>query len=113
MAKSGSKSAVPSAVDFLADPAKFALGPVCAVAGDETFLKREVLEAIRSTVLGDDEGEFSLTTFAGRDVQLRDVLDALATTSLFGSGQRLVIVEEADPFVSEHRAELEAYVERP
>ena len=112
MAKS-SKSSVPSAVDFLAHPEKHAPGPVCAVTGDETFLKREVLAAIRSQVLGDDEGEFSLTTFAGRDVQLRDVLDALGTTMLFGSGRRLVIVEEADPFVTEHRGELETYVERP
>ena len=112
MAKS-SKSAVASAVDFLAQPDKHAPGPVCAVMGDETFLKREVLSALRAQVLGDDEGEFSLTTFTGRDVQLRDVLDALGTTMLFGSGRRLVIVEEADTFVTEHRSELELYVERP
>jgi DNA polymerase-3 subunit delta len=37
----------------------------------------------------------------------------LATASLFGSGRRLVIVEEADDFVSEHRAELEDYVASP
>jgi DNA polymerase-3 subunit delta len=41
------------------------------------------------------------------------VLDALATVSLFGGARRLVIVEEADAFVSEHRGELEAYLERP
>jgi len=43
---------------------------------------------------------------------LRDVLDALATVSLFGD-VRLVIVEEADSFVSQHRGELEKYVDHP
>src|SRR3972149_6659804 len=42
-----------------------------------------------------------------------DETDELATASLFGSGRRLVIVDEADDFVSEHRAELEDYVAKP
>ena len=89
-------------------------GPVCAVHGDETFLKREVLAALRDQVLGGEQDEFSLTTLAGRNgVALRDVLDALATVSLFGSGRRMVIVEEADEFVSENRAELEDFVAKP
>ena len=115
MAKSSStKSAVVPATTFLASPDKHPAGPVCAVIGDETFLKREVLAALRQQVLGSDQDEFSLTTFAGRSgVPLRDVLDALATVSLFGSGRRLVIVEEADDFVSENRAELEDYVAKP
>jgi DNA polymerase III subunit delta len=82
------------------------------LVGDEAFLKRETLRSIRRSVLG-DRGEFSLTTIDGDDAQLRDVLDALATVTLFGGNRRLVIVEDADSFVSEHRAELEAYLERP
>ncbi len=115
MAKStSSKSAAVPATTFLSDPAKHPAGPVCAATGDETFLKREVIAALRSQVLGSDQDDFSLTTFAGRSgVSLRDVLDALATVSLFGSGRRLVIVEEADEFVTAHRAELEDYVAKP
>jgi DNA polymerase-3 subunit delta len=65
-------------------------------------------------VLGADQDEFSLTVFAGRSgVALRDVLDALATASLFGGGRRMVVVDEADDFVSEYRAELEDYVAKP
>jgi DNA polymerase-3 subunit delta len=42
------------------------------------------------------------------------LLDALASVSLFGEGgRRLVIVEEADSFVSQFRSQLEGYVERP
>ena len=115
MAKaSGTKSAVVTATTFLSDPDKYPAGPVCAATGDETFLKREVITALRHRVLGSDQDEFSLTTLAGRSgVALRDVLDALATASLFGSGRRLVIIDEADDFVSEHRAELEDYVAKP
>jgi DNA polymerase-3 subunit delta len=113
MAKTAAKSTTPSALDFLATPDKFELACLCAVFGDEAFLKREVLAVIRRQVLGDSEGEFSLTTFAGPATQLRDVLDALATVSLFGSGRRLVIIEDADSFVTQYRGELEDYVARP
>lgn len=115
MAKAAStKSAVVPATTFLTSPDKHPAGPVCAVMGDETFLKREVLAALRHQVLGGEQDEFSLTTLSGRNgVALRDVLDALSTVSLFGSGRRLVIVEEADDFVSGHRGELEDFVAKP
>jgi DNA polymerase-3 subunit delta len=41
------------------------------------------------------------------------VLDALATATLFGAARRLVIVEDADTFVSQYRGELEEYAGRP
>jgi len=37
----------------------------------------------------------------------------LATVAMFGGGKRLVVVEEADEFVSRYRAELEDYVAKP
>jgi DNA polymerase-3 subunit delta len=115
MAKSsGTKSAVVSATVYLTNPEKYPVGPVCAVVGDEAFLKREAFEALRGQVLGGDQDEFSLTTLDGlSDLSLRDVFDALATVSLFGGGRRLVVIEQADDFVSEHRAALEDYVAKP
>jgi len=114
MAKSSSgKSGVVSALDYLAQPSKHPAGGVCAVFGDEAFLKSEVLATLRRQVLGSEEGEFSLKVFDGCQAQFRDVIDALATVSLFGDGGRLVIVEDADPFVSEYREQLEDYVARP
>ena len=101
-----------SALDYLAQPEKYPPKPVCVVFGDETFLRRQALLTIRHTVLGDEEGEFSLTAFEGRNTQLRDVLEELTTIAMFG-GQRLVIVEEADDFVSRYREPLEDYVARP
>jgi DNA polymerase-3 subunit delta len=107
------KSSAVAALDFASHPQQYAPGAVCAVYGDDTYLKREVLAILRREVLTGDDGEYSLTTFAGRDAEFRDVLDALATVSLFSGDRRLVIVEDADTFVTEHRAKLEAYVARP
>ncbi len=113
MAKSTAKSGVVGALDFLANPKNYPPAAVCAVYGDDAYLKMEVMAALRKAALGGNDGEFGATIFNGPDVQLRDVRDALASRSLFGDGRRLVIVEEADSFVSEHRAELEEYVARP
>jgi DNA polymerase III subunit delta len=111
MAKSSAaKSGVTDALTFLASPEKYPASAVCAVYGDDAYLKLEVIAALRHQVLGSDDGELGLSVFGGREVQLRDIYDALATLSLFGDGRRMVIVEEADPFVTEHRAELEDYV---
>jgi DNA polymerase-3 subunit delta len=114
MAKSRSaKSGAITALDFLAKESKYPAAPVCAVHGDDAYLKSEVLSTLRRQWLGAGDEEFSLSTFAGREAQLRDVLDALATVSLFGSGRRMAIVEEADPLVTKYRADLEEYVGQP
>lgn len=114
MAKTAAKkTGTLSALDYLSEPEKHETPAVCAVFGDEAFLKREVLTAIRRQVLSGDEDGFSLTTFVGKEAQLREVLDSLATVTLFGDGRRLVVVEDADSFVTQYRSELEDYVERP
>jgi DNA polymerase-3 subunit delta len=113
MAKSSAKNAGVYALDFIAKPESVRVAGVCAVFGDDAFLKSEVLSALRRLVLSGKESEFGLTTFSGKEARLRDVRDALSSVSLFGDGQRLVIVEEADPFVSEYRGELEEYVAAP
>jgi DNA polymerase-3 subunit delta len=114
MAKSpAKKTSTISALDYLAEPDQHPAAAVCVVFGDETFLKSEVLKALRRHVLSGDEDDFSLTIVTGKEAQLREVLDSLATVTLFGDGRRLVVVEDADPFVTQYRAELENYVERP
>lgn len=101
------------ALDYLDKPGKYPAAPVCVVFGDEPLLKREALRALRQQVLGEDEGDFSLSVLAGRDAQPREVFDELSTVALFGAGRRLVLIEEADDFVSRYRGELERYVARP
>ena len=63
-------------------------------------------------MLGGDEGDFSLTSFEGPTAEFREVAEELTTLAMFGS-QRLVVVDEADEFVTRYRAELEDYVARP
>jgi DNA polymerase-3 subunit delta len=113
MAKSAAKAGLVSAFDYLAEPAKYSIGCVCVICGDEAFLKSEALTAIRRQVLSAEDSDFAAHSFSGRDVQLRDVLDGLAMVPLFGGGRRLVVVEDADGFVSQYRGELEDYVAKP
>ncbi len=100
------------ALDYLSKrPAKAA--PVCVSTGDEPYLKRLVYDALRCSVLGADD-DFSEDVFEGRTAELRDVLDAVSTASLFAAGgSRLVVVRDADDFVSRYREPLEKYVQRP
>ncbi len=112
-AKSNSAPSAVAALDYLAGPAKYPARPVCVVFGDEPFLKSEVLNALRAATLLADDGEFSWRAFAGDEADPRSVFDELATVALFGGGKRLVVITEADDFVSAHRALLEDYVANP
>ena len=101
------------ALEYLAQPEKHPPQPVCAVYGDEAFLRRQAILKLREAVLGGDEGDFSFTTVDGRKAEWRDVHEDLSTVAMFGGGRRLVLVEEADDFVSRYRGELEDYVAKP
>ena len=102
-----------TAIDYLADPAKYPVKPVCAVFGSETFLRRQVILALRTAVLGGDDADFSLTSFEGRSALFRDVHEVLSTVAMFGDGCRLAVVEDADDFVTRNRQQLEDYVSKP
>ena len=101
------------ALDYLHSPDDYPAKPVCVAFGDEPFLKRQVLVRLRQAVLGGGEGDYSLAAFEGPDASLDEVLGELATVAMFGAGKRLVIVEDADDFVTRYRGELEDYVARP
>ena len=85
--------------------------PIYVLHGDEDFLKRQVLAALRERILGgpDDLGN---STHAGDKATFAAVHEELETLP-FLSKRRLVVVENADPFVTKHRAALEAYVAKP
>jgi len=101
------------ALDYLTQPDKHPPQPVCAVFGDEPFLRRQAIVCLRAAVLGGGDGDFSLSTVEGRGATFRDVHEVLSTVAMFGGGQRLVVVEEADDFVTRYRPQLEDYVGRP
>lgn len=105
--------AVQSALDFLAKKRPPDIPGVVVVYGKEPFLRQLVIAAVRQHVLGDGDAELSLTRFEGKSVQPRDVFDELGTLSMFSTGRRLVLVEAADEFVTQHRPLLEDYAARP
>jgi DNA polymerase III subunit delta len=100
------------ALEWLRDAARQPVHPVYAVFGTDHYLVRESISAVSRSVFPDPAGEAAITRFPGTQAKLADVQDELFTLP-FLSRRRLVIVEEADPFVTKHRKELEAYVERP
>ncbi|MBA2116991.1 DNA polymerase III subunit delta [Bremerella alba] len=99
------------AFDFL-DTDATSIPSVCVVFGRDAFLRGLVAEKIRRAVLG-DVNDVPYGKLAGNTVTWVDVVDEVSTMSLFGnSGRRLAIVEDADPFVSRYRDELESFLEK-
>jgi DNA polymerase-3 subunit delta len=80
--------------------------------GDEDFLKRQVLAALRTVAFGADGSDFGLSTHDGDKATLAEVCDELETLPFLASC-RLVVVENADPFVTRYRAALEKYLAQP
>jgi DNA polymerase III subunit delta len=102
------------ATEFLRAPAPATLPPVIVLFGDEPYLQQEVLHRLCAALAGDSGEEASLTLYSGTDesLELKTVLDELRTVSMWG-GSRVVIVEDADDFVTRFRGQLEKYVAAP
>ena len=83
--------------------------PVYAVATAERLLRDNVLKDILAK-LGDEMDTLGPTRVDGAAAELAEVLDELRTLSLLG-GRRVVVVNDADGFISAHRSALEDEVE--
>jgi len=97
------------ALAFLARPNPD-LGTLYVVHGDEGFLKREVLAALRQRAFGETPDDGAIATHAGDKAAFADVMDELETIPFF-SPRRMVIVENGDPFVTKYRTLLEKRIE--
>jgi len=97
------------ALDWLRNPQRVPLKPVYVVYGSDHYLRREVTQRIgRLAVPGSEDSEGLATSrFEGQTAQLADVLDELQLVPLF-SERRVVVVDDADGFVSRYRGELES-----
>lgn len=85
---------------------------ICVIYGNDDFLRAEALGRVMEDVLGGDRDNMGLAEFDGDTAELRDVLDECRTASLLAS-TRLVIVRDADDFVSANREVLEKYFKAP
>ena len=100
------------ALSFLTSAAKSKRQPIYVLAGDEDFLKRHARDAIISLALGDSDAAFAVSTYAGDKLDFSTVRNDLDTLP-FLSPCRVVVVENADPFVTNHRPALEKYAVKP
>jgi DNA polymerase-3 subunit delta len=97
------------ALTFLDRLAKAKPQPIYVVHGDEAFLRRQVLLGLRELILGPGDDGFGLSSHAGEKATWAEVVDDLHTLPLLAP-RRLVLVEQADPFVTRERARLERLV---
>lgn len=83
------------------------------LCGGETHLKSVVLAVLCETLLGTKlQDSIGLTQFAGKEVDFRTVRDEVQIVSMF-SPTKLIVVENADDFVSANRSQLESFAEKP
>jgi DNA polymerase-3 subunit delta len=99
------------AIDFLKDPAKRDAGPMAVLYGAQRYLKQAAFAALAKHVLG-EEGDAAVARFDGRTADWKTVSDELLTVSMWGD-RKLVVVEDADDFVTKNRPLLEKYLEKP
>jgi DNA polymerase-3 subunit delta len=85
--------------------------PIAVLHGGERHLKHAVLEALRARVLG-ETGDIGFTRFGGKETDALTVFDELRTISMWGD-RRLVLVDDAEDFVSKNRTSLEKYLDKP
>jgi DNA polymerase-3 subunit delta len=86
--------------------------PIYVIHGDDPYLIRESMNAVARRLFPGDDSDSAITRFPGASTPLASVFDELHTLPFF-SRRRLVVVEDADPFVTKYRRELEAYIEHP
>ncbi len=100
------------ALEFLRDPEATPPRAVYAVYGDDVYLRREATAAVVRVILGSNADELAVSRLDGNAASLADVMDEVRMLPFF-SKRRVVVVADADPFVTRNRKELEAYVAAP
>src|SRR4051794_34374557 len=99
------------ALPFLDKAAKAKPQPVYVLHGDEAFLKRQVLTALDPVLLGDADPDFAKTVHPPTVdwSTVRADLDTLP----FLSPRRVVVIDQADPFVTKSRPTVHESVAEP
>jgi len=77
--------------------------------GPEQMVMAEHMDALKAAITK-AHGDYEVFRFEGKSATLSDVFDELRGYSLM-STYKLVVIDEAEPFVKAHRAALERYAE--
>lgn len=86
--------------------------PIYVIFGPEGFLKGQAMRRLLGELLAPEERATCLSEYEGAIAELATVLDDLRTLPFLGP-RRVVIVREADSFITAHRASLEEYLAAP
>ncbi len=101
------------ATDFLRKPKAAENIGLIILHGAERHLKAATMTALCQKILGGGvDDAIGLTKFPGKDLDFKTVRDELLMVSMF-SDQKIVLVEDADDFITNFRAQLENYAEKP
>ena len=85
--------------------------PIYAIVSPSRFLRSDALDHLLGA-MGDAGGPVAPARFEGPSAVLANVLDEVRTPSLLGE-RRVVVVDDADPFITAHRTKLESYASTP
>lgn len=80
--------------------------------GSERHLKTSSLSILMQQILGKSDDSLGVIRFPGQEAEFKAVRDELMQVSMF-SDRKIVLVEDADDFVSDWRPQLETYAEKP
>lgn len=86
-------------------------GPLVVLAGKDAYLRQEYRQQVIATALGDADPQLAVAILDA-DTPWADVLDELQSLP-FLAPHRVVIIREADAFVTENRDPLETYFQKP
>ncbi len=99
------------AFDLLQSRPEIPSGGICVLFGDQRFLMIESLHHLQSGA--GDQDELQVVRLNPSEIQWGHLLDELDTQSLFGGGgPKLVILDDADSFVTHQREKLEELAQR-
>jgi len=82
------------------------------VYGPEPFLKSQAIRRLVDGLLDAADRSMCFSEYDGEEAALNEVLDDVRTLALFAP-RRVVLLRNADQFITEHRKDLERYVAEP
>ncbi|MDW8242892.1 MAG: DNA polymerase III subunit delta [Thermogemmata sp.] len=82
------------------------------LSGDDDFLKRQVRQRLLNTWVPPSDQEFAVVVYAGDQVEFPTIRHELDTLP-FLAPCRVVVIENADPFITAHRSALEELANHP
>jgi len=89
------------------------IAPFVVLCGGERHLKEAAVHIVRREVLGEgEEQNVALSEHGGKTAEWKTIHDELSMISMFGD-RRLIVIDDADEFVTKNRPSLESYAAAP